>query len=262
VIRLLSTPSVVSPPRGSVDLYLVLRRLLGLTHGSGDAAKDVEIAVLRHQIRVRRRQVGHPSFRPIDRGVPRRGRPDSAPRPLEVVPCHAPDRAPLAPRARAAQVDVPECQGRAPSNRPRAPRDHRAARPGEPALGVRPDPGRAPQAWHPHRSHHDPPGASGPRAGSRSQALRADLVAVPAGSSRRHPRFGLLHGGDASAEDAVRAVLHRASHPTRPPGRCNGAPGLGLGHPTGAEPRHLAQREAGVGEIPDPRPRREVLRFI
>lgn len=48
-------------------LYLVLRSLLGLTHGSGDAAKDVEIAVLRHQLRVLRRQVGRPSFRPIDR---------------------------------------------------------------------------------------------------------------------------------------------------------------------------------------------------
>jgi putative transposase len=48
-------------------LYLVLRRPLGLTLGAGDGAKDVEIAVLRHQIRVLRRQVGRPSFRPIDR---------------------------------------------------------------------------------------------------------------------------------------------------------------------------------------------------
>jgi putative transposase len=48
-------------------LYLVLRRLLGPTPDSGDTAKDVEIAVLRHQLRVLRRQVGHPSFQPIDR---------------------------------------------------------------------------------------------------------------------------------------------------------------------------------------------------
>ncbi len=48
-------------------LYLVLGRLLRLTPGSDDAAKDAEIAVLRHQLRVLRRQVGRPSFRPADR---------------------------------------------------------------------------------------------------------------------------------------------------------------------------------------------------
>lgn len=50
-------------------LYLVLRRLLGLVPGSrsGDASKDVEIAVLRHQLRVLRRQVSRPQHRPIDR---------------------------------------------------------------------------------------------------------------------------------------------------------------------------------------------------
>jgi hypothetical protein len=48
-------------------LYLVLRRILGPTPGSSDTAKDVEIAALRHQLRVLRREVGHPSFRPIDR---------------------------------------------------------------------------------------------------------------------------------------------------------------------------------------------------
>jgi putative transposase len=50
-------------------LYLMLRRLLGVVSGSrsGDAAKDVEIAVLRHQLQVLRRQVRRPSFRPLDR---------------------------------------------------------------------------------------------------------------------------------------------------------------------------------------------------
>jgi putative transposase len=47
----------------------MLRRLLGVVpgSGSGDAAKDVEIAVLRHQLQVLRRQVRRPSFRPLDR---------------------------------------------------------------------------------------------------------------------------------------------------------------------------------------------------
>ena len=50
-------------------LYLVLRRLLGLVPNSGsdDASKDVEIAVLRHQLRVLRRQASRPQLRPIDR---------------------------------------------------------------------------------------------------------------------------------------------------------------------------------------------------
>jgi putative transposase len=108
-------------------------------------------------------------------------------------------------------------RARAPSDRSRVPRDRGAARPREPALGVRADPGRrrmcveplsrAPQAWHPHRSHHDPPGALGQRAGSFAQTLWTNLVAVPAGPGRRHPHLGLLHSGDAPAEDAVLLFL-------------------------------------------------------
>ncbi|MGH2674329.1 MAG: integrase core domain-containing protein [Actinomycetota bacterium] len=48
-------------------LYFLLRGVLGLPPGSDDAAKDVEIAVLRHQLRVLHRQVGRPRFRPGDR---------------------------------------------------------------------------------------------------------------------------------------------------------------------------------------------------
>ena len=50
-------------------LYLLLRRLFGpfARFSSGNGSKDVEIAVLRHQLKVLRRQVARPSFRPIDR---------------------------------------------------------------------------------------------------------------------------------------------------------------------------------------------------
>jgi transposase InsO family protein len=50
-------------------LYALLRKLFGLFAGTAtrEASKDVEIAVLRHQVKVLRRQVARPSFRPIDR---------------------------------------------------------------------------------------------------------------------------------------------------------------------------------------------------
>jgi hypothetical protein len=50
--------------------FLVARRVLGLI-GIGPApdAKDVEIAVLRHQLMVLRRQVARPRYHPSDRLV-------------------------------------------------------------------------------------------------------------------------------------------------------------------------------------------------
>jgi putative transposase len=50
-------------------IYLLLRNLLRLSRvlSSPDANKDVEIAVLRHQLKVLGRQAGRPSFRRADR---------------------------------------------------------------------------------------------------------------------------------------------------------------------------------------------------
>jgi putative transposase len=52
-------------------LYLMARRLVGMLLGSlrSQHAKDVEIAVLRHQLTVLRRQVKRPEFRPADRAL-------------------------------------------------------------------------------------------------------------------------------------------------------------------------------------------------
>jgi hypothetical protein len=52
-------------------LYLTTRRLLGVLLGSlrSEHAKDIEIAVLRHQLAVLCRQVTRPEFRPADRGL-------------------------------------------------------------------------------------------------------------------------------------------------------------------------------------------------
>ena len=49
-------------------LYLMARRLLGILLGrfQSEHAKDVEIAILRHQLQVLRRQVKRPEFQPAD----------------------------------------------------------------------------------------------------------------------------------------------------------------------------------------------------
>ena len=50
--------------------FLLVRKLLGLVGiGPGPEEKDVEIAVLRHQLAVLKRQVARPRFSPTDRAV-------------------------------------------------------------------------------------------------------------------------------------------------------------------------------------------------
>ena len=48
-------------------LYALLRRLLGLSHSKRGDVMVIENAVLRHQLKVLRRQVRRPRFRPFDR---------------------------------------------------------------------------------------------------------------------------------------------------------------------------------------------------
>jgi putative transposase len=52
-------------------LYLMTRRLVGMLLGCSrsEHAKDVQIAVLRHQLDILRRQVKRPQFRPADRVI-------------------------------------------------------------------------------------------------------------------------------------------------------------------------------------------------
>ena len=54
-------------------MYLAIRTLLRLLvpNGQDEAAKDLEIVVLRHELNVLRRQTKRPCFRPSDRAFSR-----------------------------------------------------------------------------------------------------------------------------------------------------------------------------------------------
>jgi putative transposase len=77
--------------------FLVLQRILSLVGGGRSPdANDVEIAVLRHQLAVLRRQVARPRYTPTDRIVLATVA-KLLPRSLEDLPGHAVDAAALAP---------------------------------------------------------------------------------------------------------------------------------------------------------------------
>jgi hypothetical protein len=60
-----------NPPMALSFLYLMTRRLLRVLLGRlrSEHAKDVEIAVLRHQLAVLRRHLQPPQFQPADRSL-------------------------------------------------------------------------------------------------------------------------------------------------------------------------------------------------
>jgi hypothetical protein len=86
--------------------YLGLCRILGLLRSSRrtETDKDIEIMVLRHQVRILERQLNaRVAYRPVDR-EPRRPLPVAAARALALLPRHARDAPLLAPRALEAQM--------------------------------------------------------------------------------------------------------------------------------------------------------------
>jgi len=89
-------------------LYALLRGLLGLlSRSKRGEVTEIENAVLRHQLKVLRRQVRRPRFRPFDRvflAAAAHVLPRDTWASFLVTP---PDAAPVAPRTRPAEVDLP-----------------------------------------------------------------------------------------------------------------------------------------------------------
>src|SRR5450755_3061382 len=166
-------------------LYLVVRALVRLLVRSGrpdrdDGAKDLEILVLRHQLRVLQRTAGRPQLRPVDR-----------------VLLAAASR--VIPRDRwVAFLVTPATLLRWHRELVRRKWTYRkTGRPGRPPIDAelralilrlaRENPrwgcvrigGRAPQARHPSRRNDDPDPAPGRPARSRPTAGRPDVGRVP-----------------------------------------------------------------------------------
>jgi hypothetical protein len=166
------------------SLVRVLTRLLVFAHPD-TGVKDLEILVLRHQLRVLRRKTGRARFTTFDRVLlATTSRLLSRDR-WTSVSGHPADAAALAPRTRPTQVDLPHRpQARQTTNRPR---DHRTGCPHrqrEPPLGLRPNLRGAPQARHPRWRYHDPDTAATAWLGAGATPLRPHLDTVSASAGR------------------------------------------------------------------------------
>ena len=184
----------------------------------GDAAKDLEILMLRHQLAVLRRQLPRPGLSPpIQPCSPRSA--SAAPRPLVLLPRQAPDAAALASAAGGRRLDLPASPTRTTLARHRCGAADCPPGQGEPLVGRPSHPGRAAPAWCAGLSHRDRYHAAAPQAGPRAAAERRHLAGVACQQDAGIVACDLLHRRYRLAAPTVGTVLHRIAHPTDPPGR-------------------------------------------
>ena len=233
----------------SIQLLVLLAR--------GDAAKDLEILVLRHQLTVLRRQIPRPKLQPADRVLlaavsrvlPRTRWSCFLVNPETLLGWHR--------RLVAGAWTSPH--RRTAGHRWTRSCNHRSsAWPERTRAGLPTHQGRAAPAWRAGLGHRDPHDAAPPRARPGATACGHDVARVPAPASRRDHGLRLLHRRHGLAATAVRAVLHRAGHQTGPPGRGDRQPRRPLGHPAGPQSPAGTRGARATGALPAPRPGHEV----
>jgi Homeodomain-like domain len=213
----------------------VLRLVVGRRRS--EFAKDLELLVLRHQLIVLGRQEGRPALRPADRALlaalarvlPRRQRHGLFVTPQTLLRWHRelvrrkwaqPRRSPGRPTV---DPQVRQLVLRLARENPRRGYPRIA---GELLkLGLRVSPSTVRRLLL----------AAGLWAGA--EACGAELAGLPPPASREHARLRLLHGRDDLAPPLLRALLHRARQPPRPPGGLHHQPERRLGHTAGAQPQ-------------------------
>ena len=196
--------------------YLTLCRFIQLLVllAHGDATKELEILVLRHQLTALRRQVARPRLELTDRALLAAVSRTLPPSPLVMLLREARDAAALAPPPGRRRVDLPASRSGTAIAQPRRPAAHRAPGQGEPALGLPAHPGRTPAPWGTSLGIRDPHDAAPPRTGSSTTAGYHNLAGVPSPAGRRDRGVRLLRRRHRLAATALRAVLHRTGHPT------------------------------------------------
>jgi hypothetical protein len=213
--------------------YMAFRCLLRLVllHPRSTEFKELEIVVLRHQLAVLRRQTCRPQLTPTDRlllAAASRLLPRSRWRSFLG---HADDAPALAPTSRRPPLDLSRSE-RPTADRRRDPRIGAPSRARDSTLGLPADRRRA-ERPRPSSIGHDGEEALGSGwARSGRLAMRTFLARLPSGTGEEHARGRLLHSRDDLAATALRALLHRARKPARPPGRLHRQPRPAPGSPS------------------------------
>src|SRR5665213_1046827 len=238
-------------------LYSVVGRLLSLivVRGRGEASKDVELVVLRHEISVLRRQLPRPRLAPADRLI-------------------------MAAFARHLPASLRKFRVVSPSTLLRWHRELMARKwtyPRKVATLGRPTTRKAVRelvlrlarenpTWG-HRQVHGEmvtlgytvsastvwnivTGAGMDRSGAAT--VRADVAGVLPGAGSQHARLRLLPCRHRAVAPGLRILRHRGRYPRSPRPWCDRSSHRCLGHPAGAQSDARARRCRAPGEVLDP----------
>jgi hypothetical protein len=182
-----------------------------------DAAKDLEILVLRHQLTVLRRQVPRPRLEPADRALLAAV---SSALPRARWSCFLVTPSTLLRwnrRLVARAWTYPHRQtGRPPLDQEVRQLIVRLARE-NPRWGYQRIKGRAAPAWRAGVGYRDPHDAAASPARSGAAACGHDVARVPPTAGRRNRSLRLLHRRHDLAATTLRAVLHRTRYQAGPP---------------------------------------------